>query len=305
MYILDKFKEYLNGYLTEERPGFSGLNHVLIAAGLFLLLLLIPIPYVSSFLSSIVYSSPIVAILAFLLVCGGALLPDCDNLKSDGGSAATWSLGFIGSILSSSMVTVSSVMTSIFHGKKDVDPFTQHRFFWHTLLVPIVFFLLIYFLVPGSDTAVIDGIKGGSLSAIIILFAAAISVYVGASMLLGKLFKILPIKIKASTVSFLISLAMVLLLLFISTQTQLKLYAYCICLGYLFHLLGDMFADGGIPALFPITGIFGKFWMRIHLLPRALTVTTGSVIESILKIVFLCIDLVLLALVTGVYAYFI
>lgn len=299
------FKEYLNGYLNEERAGFSGLNHVLIAIALFLLILLVPIPYVSSYISGLLNESVMVAVLAFFLICGGALLPDCDNLKSDGGSAATWSLGFVGSILSVTMVTISSVMTSIFHGKKDVDPFTQHRFFWHTLLVPILFIALIYFFAADSSTVVIEGIKAGHLSSIIILLMAAISVYVGSSLLLGKIFKLLPVRIKGSTVATLLSLVLILFMLFAATEAQLKLYAYCICLGYLFHLIGDMFADGGIPALFPITGIFGKFWMRIRFLPRALTVTTGSVIESILKIVFACVDIVLLCLVTGWYTYFI
>lgn len=278
--------------LSRERSGFSGVNHVLIAIMLSLLLLMVPVEPFSPFLSNIM-SSPVFGIMGLLTICGGALLPDMDNLKSDGGSAATWSLGALGSIVSSLMVTISSIVTSVFHGRRDVRPDTQHRFFWHTLLVPLVGLLLTELLVPDSSARVIDSVTS-SAAVIIPLVLVAICIYVGAILLLKKICKVLPIG-KPSIIALLLMVGSVLIVVFMLNEHQLKMLTLCVSLGYLFHLVGDLFADGGIPALFPVTGIFGKFFMRVRLSP--VTVKTGSTLESLLKIVFLAIDLVLAYLV--------
>ena len=298
----------IHRYLNSERDGFSGLNHVLIAIMLFLLLLLIPIEPFSSFIAQMT-ASPVFAIMSFLIVCGGALLVDLDNLKSAGGSAASWDLGVLGSILSSVMVTVSSVVTSIFHGKKDVRPNTQHRFFWHTLFVPIVMFLLMFFFLPSSDIKISDRLFPFSVdnmptSAFIVLFLVGVCVYVGSMQILKRLKNLPFVRIKPSLASTALMLLSILICVFVCTEKDLKLLAYCVALGYLFHLIGDLFADGGIPALFPLSGIAGKFFMRVHLLPKALTVKTGSTVESMLKVVFFVIDLVLFYFVISKIAVF-
>lgn len=282
----------MNNYLLQERPGFSGLNHVLIAIGLFFLMKFIPFEPFASFFQTII-SDPVIGIMCFLVICGGALLPDMDNLKKDGGSAATWDLGVLGSIISSFMVTISSIMTSIFKGKKDIKHYdTQHRTFWHTFFVPIVMFLLMFFFIPESDLKLIDVFKEKIVPvyAVVVLFLILICIYVGSIMLLKKLNKFPLIRIKPSLIAMALSALGVGVCVAMCTESTLKLVAYCIALGYSLHLFGDMFADGGIPALFPITGIFGKFFMRIHFLPRALTVTTGSTLESLLKIAFFAVD---------------
>lgn len=273
---------------------------MLIAIMVTMLLLIVPLPVISQFFTTMILSNPLTGLVAFLLICGGALLPDMDNLKSDGGSAATWDLGVLGSIISTIMVTISSVVTSIFHGKRDVNPETQHRFFWHTLFVPLVLLVVTYFTMPDTQTPVIEHFTNFNLQAfpsymLIVLLGMAICVYVGAHLLLKKLAKIMPIDIRPGMVSLALSGIAIAVGIALSTEHDLKMYAYCISIGYLLHLLGDMFADGGIPALFPVSGIFGKFFMRVKLLP--VTVTTGSTIESLLKIVFLVIDIVLAIIV--------
>ena len=283
-------------YLELDRPGFSGVNHVLIAIMLFLLLLIIPVDPFSSFLKSFLIS-PVTGVMAFLVVCGGALLPDLDNLKSDGGSAASWDLGILGSIISSIMVTISSIMTSVFHGKKDVKPDTQHRFFWHTLIVPIIMFLLMFFFLKDGDSKLIESFIPFSIDTfpameLSCLLMVGICVYVGSSLLLKKIKKIKLFKFKPSIVSLSLAAVIMLICLFAMNLSEFKLISYCVALGYLFHLIGDMFADGGIPALFPFTGVVGKFFMRIKLLP--VTVKTGSTLESLLKVVFAVIDAILL-----------
>lgn len=290
-----KKQRNMNGYMNQERPGFSGLNHVLIAIALFFLMKFIPIEPFLSFFQTII-SDPIIGVMCFLVVCGGALLPDLDNLKKDGGSAAAFDLGFLGSVLSSFMVTISSIMTSVFKGKKDIRRYeSQHRFFWHTLFVPLVMFLLMYFFIPESDTKLIDVFRERIFPtyAIVVLFLILICVYVGSMMLLKKLNKFPMIRIKPSMIALILSILSVAVCIAVCNETTLKLVAYCVALGYTFHLFGDGFADGGVPLLFPITGIFGKFFMKIHFIPRALTVTTGSTLESLLKIVFFAIDCVL------------
>ena len=283
-------------YLELDRPGFSGVNHVLIAIMLFLILQLIRIEPFSSFIRGFL-GSPVTAIMSFLVICGGALIPDLDNLKSDGGSAASWDLGVLGSIISSIMVTISSIMTSVFHGKKDVKPDTQHRFFWHTLIVPIIMFLLMFFFLKDGDSRLIESFIPFSIDTfptmeLFCLLMTGICVYVGSSLLLKKIKKIKLFKFKPSIVSLSLAAVTMLICLFAMNLSEFKLISYCIALGYLFHLIGDMFADGGIPALFPFTGVVGKFFMRIKLLP--VTVKTGSTLESLLKVVFAVIDVILL-----------
>lgn len=285
----------IKSLLNSDRPGFSGTNHVLIAIMLFFILLIIPIEPFSSFIKSFLVS-PVTGVMCFLVICGAALLPDMDNLKSDGGSVASWDLGALGSIISSIMVTISSVVTSIFHGKRDVVPNTQHRFFWHTLFVPVVMFILMKILVPSTDTRVFDlfvpfSIDTFPTAIFICLLLIGISVYIGSSLLLKKLKKLPFIRFSPSMLSLILMVASIIVCVFLSTDSQVKLMSYCVAIGYLFHLIGDLFADGGIPALFPITGIFGKFFMRIKLLPA--TVKTGSTLESLLKIVFIVIDILL------------
>lgn len=262
---------------------------------LFFILLIIPVEPFSSFIRSFL-TSPLTGVMTFLVICGGALLPDLDNLKADGGSAATWDLGIFGSIISSVMVTISSIVTSIFHGKHDVVPYTQHRFFWHTLFIPLVSFLLMCFFIPDTDTKVIDlfinfSIDNFPTAIIISLLLIGICVYIGSSLLLKKLKKMPFMRFSPFLISVVLMIISILVCLFVSTEHDVKLMTYCVSLGYLFHLIGDMFADGGIPALFPVSGIFGKFFMRVKIFP--VTVKTGSTLESILKIVFLVIDLIL------------
>lgn len=296
-----------SAFLLSKRQGFSGVAHVEIAIGLLMLLFLIPVEPFTTYLK-LVTNSPLIAVMAFLIIAGAALLPDLDNLKKDGGSSASWDLGFLGTILSSVMVTVSSVFTSLFHTKKDIRPNTQHRFFWHTLLIPIVLWACIYYLMPEGNVRVIDTFNFSSFLAFFesasfmvcfILFLIGVSIYTGSLLLLRKITKLLPLNrllhIKNPTVALLATILFVGICLFSMTLTDLQFIAYCICLGYLFHLIGDMFADSGIPALFPITGLppISKFWARQRFLPRLLTVKTGSVLESILKIVFLAADIIL------------
>lgn len=289
-------------FLNSERPGFSGTNHVLIAIMLFFLLLMIPVEPFSSFLHAMT-ANGLLAILTFFIICGAALLADMDleMSGSGGGSYATHTLGFLGSIISVTMVTMSSVMTSIFHGKRDVRPNTQHRFFWHTMLIPLVIFLLISFFAPENDNTVYESFmnNGFESSSVLIILLIGICIYTGSILLLRKINKLSIIRIKPGMISTSLMALTICLCIFCFTNTQVKFLGYCVALGYFFHLFADMFADGGIPALFPITGIFGRFWMRIKLSP--LTVITGSTVESLLKIVFAVIDVVLGYYVLAMY----
>lgn len=290
-------------FLSREHAGFSGLNHVLIAIGLFVALFFIPFEPFTSFVTHM-KQTPLTLAMCFLIICGAALLPDLDHLKSEGGSVASFELRGLGSVLSSLMVTISSIMTSIFHGKKDIRPDTQHRFFWHTLLIPLIIFLLVAIFAPMGDTKVIELFtnmgNGGPLptSTIVILFLIMICVYLGAAVLLKKLQKILPIlpHFNSDLVALIVSLAAMLFCLFMSTETDIRFYGIVVAVGVLMHIIADCIADSGVPLLFPLTGIFGKFWMRIRFLPKAMTIKTGSIIESMMKIVFFVIDIILVYL---------
>ena len=292
-------RQYISDYLYRDVEGFSGFNHVMIAVMIYLLLLLIPVEPTYSIFHGLL-ANPIIGVISFFIICGAALLPDMDNLPSDGGSVAVFDLGVIGSIISTIMVTISGVITSIFRGKKDVKPNTQHRFFWHTLFVPIVMFVLIFFLMPDDSTPISSVMTNISLTnfpthAVLGLVGIAICVYIGSHLLFKKLNNFLPVNLRPTALSLALTILSLFVCVTMSTNHELKVYCMCIALGYFFHLFGDLFADGGIPALFPISGLFGKFFMRIKLVP--VTITTGGTIESMLKIVFVVIDLILAVMV--------
>ena len=290
-------------YLQLDRPGFGSLNHCLIAIMLFLLLLLLPIPLFSDYLHTMV-ANPISAVIVFLIVAGAALLPDIDNDMDEGGSSASWSLGAMGRLLSTFMITVSSLATSTLKGKRDYPPKTQHRYLWHTLLIPILIFVLVHLFAVDSPAPVYEGLslanlpKGWMLPTALTIFLVVVSVYVGSSLLFRKLLTYIRIfKQPAWVISGLVTFLVLMVVMFLSTLHDLKMYGYAVALGYLFHLFGDMWADSGIPALFPVTGLRGQFWMRCRLLPRRMTVKTGSTHEMVLSFVFLAIDCILLWLV--------
>lgn len=81
--VYQKIKNELN----KKHAGFSGINHVLITIGLFVILFFIPVAPFTDLVARI-RETPITLIMSFLIICGAALLPDLDNLKSEGGSSA-------------------------------------------------------------------------------------------------------------------------------------------------------------------------------------------------------------------------
>lgn len=286
-------------FLLQKRGGFSGLNHFLISAMLLFLILLIPPNDFTNLIRPYFFDKNVVfALVFFFVICGAALLPDLDNLQSDGGSAASWSMGAVGAIISSVMVTISSVATSIFRGKKDVKPFTQHRFLWHSLLIPAVGIVLVYYFAPDSGGMLIDKFKEspGNLivSNLVSLLLVFVTTYVGGAMALKKVAGSSFLSIKTGGLSVILGLTCVLFCFFFCTEHDMKILLYCVCLGYLFHLIGDMFADTGIP-IFPIY-FSGKWWRRFCVL-GALSVKTGGTLESMLKIVFFTIDIFLFCVV--------
>lgn len=311
-------------YLTKPRAGFSGVNHVLIALGLVLLVLLLPSFWDNSFSTFIKTNLAVVdlktgffAFFCVVLVLGGALLPDIDNSKADGGSMATWELGFIGGCLSSIMIMTSSFMTSVFKTKKDHLPPTQHRMFWHTLLVPLLMYLMIKYLCRGSEYTLFDIVKGSvgtqGVNSISLMFDfigvtlfVGLGIYVGAMCALKKLCKFIPVLPQKFVKLFPGGFALVGIILCVVyfPINDIKTLAYFVVIGYLFHLIGDLFADTGIPALFPVDVIIRrKFWGRYCLL-GPFSPKTGSTLESVLKFVFLAVDIILLImLTTGVFVF--
>lgn len=278
--------------LFKEKNGFSGTNHVLIAIALFELMFIFGI-YAKLFP---IFITPLQIVFSFFIVCGAALLPDMDLTKSEGAGVAAYKLGFLGTMLSSTMVIISSLMTSIFHTKKDVKPFTQHRFFWHTLLIPVIIFLLVRFCVPDTGITIWEAIQNKTwpnLGIIVVVVSCGFITYLGASIVLEKIAKYIPfISKKIARIIIMILSIGIIVYCSLCNYAEVKAFGYCIALGYLLHLCGDIFADGSIPLLFPLDRIIrGKYWGRFKIWP--FTVKTGSLLESMLKLVFLAVDLVL------------
>ena len=183
-------KKRMKLFLNEEHEGFSGTTHWLIAILFFFMMWLIPWSFSSNFIHEI-NSSKLFAFLIFFVIGGASLLPDLDSSPlQEGGSTAIYQLGALGYGLSIVAITISQVIYSLFHTKHDDKPKSQHRMFWHTLFVPLLIYIYVQFMIPSSGTTLWS--RRTDIKAIplfILVFFAAASVYLGASMLIYKLLK--------------------------------------------------------------------------------------------------------------------
>lgn len=294
---MDAFND-IKATLMEEHFGFSGITHWLIAIFLFFCMWLMPIPFAQDYISAITQSK-IFAIIIFFVIGGASLLPDLDSSPlQEGGSTAVYQLGFLGNLLSVVAITISGVVYSILHTKYDDKPKSQHRMLFHAPIIPILLYLWVIICIPSTSDRLMDHRDLEHFSMFVLVFFAGASVYLGASMIIYKILKLIG---RQSTTQFICLVIMIFSIWNFLTMpySQLKLVGIAIALGYIFHIIADCFSKGSAPIFFPIPTPVGglmskkfKLWRKPYLLGNSnFAITTGGTINIILNFVMFGVDI--------------
>lgn len=272
--------------------GFMGKTHALLSIMLMCICMLIPINFFKETIW-LLKDNILFFMVGLIVTVGGALLPDLDNSQSSAGST----LGFMGSICTIFMQSISSIVWTLFHGKGDRHPMTPHRYFWHTLLASGIILSLFIFGIENGEETILSCIKSESISIFlqkhtILLFLIILvfmAVLCGSDMILYRLIKWFKLP---KALSYIIPV-LVLIYIFIIDITHLRILGICVGLGYLFHIIEDFFADSGCPLFFPIP-IKRQMWHRCNFI---ITCQTGGLVNTIIDIIILIVDIGLIAFI--------
>ena len=273
--------------------GFMGKTHALLSIMLFCICMLIPVDFFQNTIG-IMKEEILFFIVGIIVLVGGALLPDLDNAQSSAGST----LGPMGSICTTFMQSISSIFWTLLHGRGDRMPPTQHRFFWHTLIVGSSIFCLFFFGIKTGEDTLFGSFKEAedvgvwaqsNIVVLIFLLIIFVAILVGSNMVIGKIIG----KFRLPKILNYILPALAIVYTFIIDLTHLRILGMCIGMGYIFHPIEDCFADTGVPILWPLP-IKGQLWKRIK---APLTVQTGGLVNTILDIIILVIDIILIAII--------
>lgn len=300
----------LKNILNEEHGGFQGLTHWLIAMFLFFCLWLLPTDYARSYIGAI-NSNKLFFFLIIFIIGGASLVPDLDSSPiQEGGSTAVYQLGFLGYWLSIAFITISGVVYSLFHTKYDAKPPSQHRMLFHAPIVPIGIFVYTVYLSKSLTNLgysnILQMIKEENTTLlfeytglIVMLFFCGVSVYLGANMLLYKLLKLFSKQRYTQFICLAIMVISVIYMLFMPI-IQLELIFFSFSLGYLFHIIADVFSKGSCPLFFPIPlpykGLNFKklqLWRKPYFISSKFAITTGGALNTILNFAMMGLDFIL------------
>jgi len=273
--------------------GFMGRTHVILSICLLFIVLLLPIDKIADTVAYI-SNDPLLFVITIVLVAGGALLPDLDNVQSSAGST----LGVVGSAITIFMQTTSAAVWALYHGKRDGTPMTQHRYLWHTPFVAILIILGAYFGIAASENTIMSQLNADFIVEqprlafyILLIFLAILC---GCNAVIVKLLKFVHIP---AYVKYVVAVLMVIYTLVVPIS-KVRICAIAVGCGYLFHILEDLFADTGIPLIWPIPAFWcKKVWWRAH---SPLPITTGGLVNSIIDLVGIIVAIGLCVIYIGV-----
>lgn len=292
-------------FMCRKVRGFSGITHVLISIFLLFMMLYLPIPFAINY-KSLLLKGWQYTVVFFFVVVGASLLPDLDSSRS----TARFQLGVFGGLIKTGMTASSFVVTSLTKTKNDWVPETQHRCLWHTPFISIVLGITMWKFIPSENITYLklwqDAVEAGVARYIVInyipvhfcMFFALSSIYLGIGIITHRLFKPLPKTLRIILPKVIIAATFGLLFMF--SLSELRYVGVSIALGYLFHLMGDVFSKGSVPVIWPIPIAIRKnrkwiwhFWWR----PRGIIfgrLETGGIANNIINFVFLSLDVFLL-----------
>lgn len=279
---MKNFKSFIKDY-----RGFSGITHWLFGICAFFGLWLLPIDFSKNYVIYITQSI-LFAFTTFLTVSGSVMFPDLDsNPIQEGGSFALYQLGLIGHAISIFMITVSGVVYTILHTSVDEKPQSQHRMLFHAPSVPISFFIIVYFSKFGNGSISSRGWNDTPVMIYIIVFLAAICVYLGAAMLFYKALSIFHQENKTQFLNI-VCTAVSIYMMYNMDFDRIKMLGYAVSFGYLVHVISDLFSQGSIPLFFPLPmPVSFKNWkLQIWKKPRIpFAIETGGAINTILNFI--------------------
>lgn len=263
--------------INRTLEGWMGRTHALLSINILLLCLILRLPMVTEMLSSVAFF-----IYILVIFTGAVLLVDLDADES----TSKYVLGPVGLMCTAFMKSTSAITWNIYHLKNDYRPENQHRFLWHCPLVAIACFGALYFFMPNGNQSLMDFFKTTKLdtlqnysSLIVFLVILFMAVLVGSNMLIKLVKKFVSVPM---FVAYILPLACIFFSLTL-TLSQLKIACFFLGLGFVLHQLEDLFADHGIPLLFPIPLIWlKKAWKKFRF-PFA--VTTGSTANTFVDII--------------------
>lgn len=283
--------------LKSKRKGFSGVTHMLIALCLFMIILLIPIDLFKDYVTKL-KSNIIFMVVAFTIIAGASLLPDLDNHESTAG----YQLGFVGSIMKLFMTITSSIIFTLYRLKNDKEPVSMHRMFWHTPFSAMIFILLFLFI-PKSNQVfgdmIIKAFKNKNLiefvfeftTPMLCLFLGFVSSLLGSNMLLYWPLKLFHVDRRTKSLIHKIIPILILIFSFNLTLNELRYIGITIGLGYMFHIIGDLFSQGSVPIIWPIPIKGQAYWKPWILGP--FQIRTGGIVNMILNYGLLVVNFIL------------
>lgn len=283
--------------IQHKRRAFMARTHALLSVVILLSCMLLPFDFFRKTIW-VLRDDIVLFIVGLIVLIGSSLLVDLDNPVSKAGSV----LGPFGSILTIFMQSISSIVWTVYHSKRDMVPMSQHRYLWHTPIIGISLIMLFYYNIPAGNYNIITNFSTAisenqfeyfiRTNTVLLLFLILVfmSALIGSSIIVqylkrfnvNSMFKyILPI--------------LVLLYVLTTTYSNLRILGALIGFGYLFHILEDFFTDSGVPLLWPIPSVwFKKVWARYHF---PITITTGGSVNSIIDILALFAMIILFVIV--------
>lgn len=249
----------------KEDGGFAGPTHSLSAVAIFLLLAaFVPSLFFGKFLKT---TDIVVFIASIIIVAGGSLTPDLDNVQSTAKSA----LGYSGDLISKAMRQVSIIIFSLTKTRYDETSSNKfagannpHRQFWHTLASAFLVGAIVYATTKIQKIITIPLInKKISIGLLFTGMWLAASMKMAIAGLFNKRFNSAK-RAKSSkrmiTINLLSFLFAVIVILIAPTDIDYYWVAYAYTFGIIIHLLGDLITIQGTPLFWPFKHKGKRWW---------------------------------------------
>lgn len=282
----------MSNFLFKNKRGFSGITHCLIALVIFELIWLLP--FFNILTQGVKDSSTIFIIIYWGCLIGAALLPDLDGNVSSAGYA----LGLLGGIMHIFLVSTSSLVYNLIRTGKDKTN-SQHRMFWHAPISSVILFAYGFFCYNSikDHGTIVEVLKQGFSSEIFNYIFLEILIISSFYLMLTKLYynigKIRPLKKLTRFLQPLTIFIFAAYVIFKGTPLFILKVFSAVCLGWLFHIIGDLFSLGSVPLFFPIK-VKGVFWYKPWF---PFQIETNGTLNKILDIILTIVSVVLMLII--------